>query len=220
MKSKEKRDFIDSLNRTILMAFPKSRAVRKTEYLPKLESYENAIASWEMTRGYLTDGYWRQWIKTFPNFFNADHMTLFLYLLSFEEARIGRIDSADRIAYLNRIRHGINVWHTVLLPTRLLFVHSTGTVLGRAKYSERFVCYQNVSIGASRGKYPVFLGSCVVYSGSSVLGNCEIGNNVVIGAGTLLIDQVIPANSKVFRKGGKICITPLNEDIAAEFFQD
>lgn len=40
----------------------------------------------------------------------------------------------------------------------------------------------------------------MIYSGASILGNSEIGENVVIGAGSLIVDEIIPSNSKVKAK--------------------
>jgi serine O-acetyltransferase len=146
-------------------------------------------------------------------------MTLFLYLLSRAEAQVGRIESADRISYLNKIRNGVDIWHTVSLPSKTVFVHPTGTVLGRAKYGTSLICYQNVTVGGSKGNYPKFHGSCLLYSNVSVLGNCNIGTNVVIGAGTLLVDKDIPDSSTVFGRGRDLVIRPNPKDLDREFFK-
>jgi serine O-acetyltransferase len=213
----ETSDFIDSFNQLISLAFPCQIELGKS-YYPSRESFENAIYSWQETKKLLKIKYWSDWESSLPNTYNADHMTLFSYLLAKEEVKLGKSTSADRICYLNRIRNGINVWHSVDLPGKTLFVHAIGSVIGNATFGTSLVCYQNVTVGGSKGKYPVFQGSCVIFAGASVIGNCSIGDNVVIGAGALVIDEDIPANSTVIGKVPNLRVLPLGRTEVDEFF--
>jgi len=213
----ETSDFIDSFNQLISLAFPYQIELGKS-YYPSRESFENAIYSWQETKKLLKIKYWADWESSLPNSYNADHMTLFNYLLAKEEVKLGKSASADRICYLNRIRNGINVWHSVDLPRKTLFVHAIGSVIGNATFGTSIVCYQNVTVGGSKGKYPVFQGSCVIFAGASVIGNCSIGDNVVIGAGALVIDEDIPANSTVIGKVPNLRVLPLGRTEVDEFF--
>lgn len=217
MNTKDTSEFIDSFNKLILLTFPRQNELDKG-YYPSRESFQNAINSWQETKKYLKIKYWSDWESSLPNAYNADHMTLFSYLLAKEEVKLGKITSADRLCYLNRIRNGINVWHSVDLPSKTLFVHAIGSVIGNATFGTSIVCYQNVTVGGSKGKYPVFQGSCVIFAGASVIGNCSIGNNVVIGAGALVIDQDIPANSTVTGRVPNLRVLPLGTTSADEFF--
>ena len=213
----ETSDFIDSFNQLISLAFPYQIELGKS-YYPSRESFENAIYSWQETKKLLKIKYWSDWESSLPNSYNADHMTLFNYLLAKEEVKLGKSASADRICYLNRIRNGINVWHSVDLPRKTLFVNAIGSVIGNATFGTSIVCYQNVTVGGSKGKYPVFQGSCVIFAGASVIGNCSIGDNVVIGAGALVIDEDIPANSTVIGKVPNLRVLPLGRTEVDEFF--
>lgn len=217
MTMSETSEFIESFNKLISWAFPCQIELDKG-YYPSKESFKNAIYSWQETKKLLKIKYWSDWESSLPNTYNADHMTLFNYLLAKEEAKLGKSISADKICYLNRIRHGINVWHSVDLPRKTLFVHAIGTIIGNATFGSSLICYQNVTIGGSKGKYPVFQGSCVIFAGASVIGNCSVGDNVVIGAGALVIDKDIPANSTVTGAVPNLRILPLGRIAVDEFF--
>ena len=214
------KKFQDSISKIIEYSFGESRKVQDLENFPQEESYVAAVSKWNKLReSYVSLKYWSDWDNEIPNLHNSDHMTVFLYLLAREEAASGKIQSADRLSYLNRIRNGIDLWHTVTLPNRFFVVHPIGTVLGRAIYADKLVFYQNVTIGSSNNHYPTFKGSCLIYSGASILGNSLIGENVVIGAGTLLIDQEIPPNSMVFGTPGNLKIRPLEYKCSKAFFK-
>ena len=218
MSSESLIDFTNHINSLILSEFPSSNIDSNMEYLPLQNSFEKAIFSWAKIKSEIKVKYWKDYYKDYPNKFNSDHMALFLYRLAREEAQAGRIESADRIAYLNKIRNGLDVWHTVALPVKTLFVHPIGTVLGRAKYGSSLICYQNVTVGDSKGNYPEFLGSCLLYSNVSVLGKSKIGSNVVIGAGTLVIDKAIPNNSIVYGQGKNLTIKPNPTNLFDDYF--
>ena len=213
----EIEDFINSYNQIISFTFPYQIRLDK-DFHPSRESFENAIYLWQETKQLLKVKYWSDWESSLPNVYNADHMTLFTYLLAKEEFKLGKKSSADRVCYLNRIRNGIDAWHSVDLPRKTLFVHAIGSVLGRATYGSGLVCYQNVTIGASKGNYPVFHGDCVIFSGATVLGNCSIGSNVLIGAGALVIDTDVPSNSKVTGRAPNLKVVPLEKTIIDDFF--
>ncbi len=49
--------------------------------------------------------------------------------------------------------------------------HPVGTVLGRASYSDYFICYHNCTVGANLDNdYPSFGRGIVMYGGSRVIG--------------------------------------------------
>jgi serine O-acetyltransferase len=150
---------------------------------------------------------------------NSDHMAMFLYLLSRKIiTRLGDFKIADSISYLNKIMHGIDVWHTVELPKNFIFVHPIGTVLGKASYSDFIAVYQGVTVGSSTSKFPTFDGPVVLYSNVSILGDCYIGRNTVIGANTMLIDKKIPPDSNVWNSK-ELVIKQHFEDIKQNFMR-
>jgi serine O-acetyltransferase len=134
--------------------------------------------------------------KFFP--LNSDHFSMFLYLLSRKiKMNTKSNDIADTVSYINKILHGIDVWHSVELPNEFFFVHPVGTILGQAKYGDFLAVWQGVTIGGAGGKYPTFQGSTVIYSNASVLGNSTIGHNTIIGANVVLLNIDVPPDCKV-----------------------
>ena len=104
----------------------------------------------------------------------------------------------DQIFLSIKSRCCIDLFYEFELKQYFLPQHAFAAVLGRARYSEFLVITQNCTIGNNKGRYPELGKGVVLRPGSMVLGDCKIGDNVHIGAGVLIIDEDIPANSVVF----------------------
>jgi len=52
----------------------------------------------------------------------------------------------------------------------------------------------------------------VLYANATILGDTHIGNNVLISAGTYLLNEKIPENSIVFGKSPNIAIKKKSEE--------
>jgi serine O-acetyltransferase len=62
-------------------------------------------------------------------------------------------------------------------------------VLGRASYSDYFICYHNCTVGANLDNdYPSFGRGVVMYGGSRVIGKTSVGDNSFVSAGAIVID--------------------------------
>jgi serine O-acetyltransferase len=83
------------------------------------------------------------------------------------------------------------------MPDIFLLVHPVGTVLGHAKYSNYLVCYEQCVVGAIGDIYPTFGSGAVMYARTSVLGNCQVGNDVVFAANSFVIDIEVPSDTVV-----------------------
>jgi serine O-acetyltransferase len=122
---------------------------------------------------------------------------MFLYFLSNTLYKNGvDLSLCEKIFYLNKVLHGIDVFYELELPDIFLFVHPVGTVLGRAQYSDYLLVYQKCTIGSSHdvGDYPILGKYLAIYEGSSILGNCLIGDNCKFAAHSLIIDQDLDSN--------------------------
>lgn len=136
----------------------------------------------------------------------------FLYYLSHDiymNANIGQL--CDKIYYLNKIFNSVDLFYAIELPERFGAEHPLGAVMGRARYSNGFFFYQGCTVGGTRDKqgkiyYPELGENVHMYSNSSILGNCHIGNNVNIGAGCIVKNQDIPDNSTVFGQSPNLII--------------
>tara|TARA_R110002124_G_scaffold71080_5_gene190470 strand:+ start:52504 stop:53190 length:687 start_codon:yes stop_codon:yes gene_type:complete len=136
--------------------------------------------------------------QTLFNHLNSDHYASFLYVLSNQAWRENKITLAEKLFYLNKALNGFDCFYSVELPEIFMLVHPVGTVLGNAKYQDYLVVYQNVTVGSTlAGVYPEFGKGCILYSKASVIGNCNIGENVVFGANSLLINSTVLLNQSV-----------------------
>ena len=130
------------------------------------------------------------------NHLHADQYAMFLYLTSHALYRGGAdVRTCDKIFHLNRLLHGIDAFYEVDLPDIFLFVHPLGTVLGRGRYADYFLVYQRCGIGSNRNIYPTLDRFVTLRPGSSILGNCHIGENCTMAAGACILDRDLEANS-------------------------
>lgn len=133
------------------------------------------------------------------NYLHPDHYAAFLYMLANTVSRRDRSDPlAFRLFYLNKVLHGLDVYHDTELPEVFQFMHPVGTVLGQAKYGNFFCVYQGCSVGSGEDQcFPEIGEFVVLYAGASVIGRSRIGNNVVIGTKSLVLNTDIPDNKVV-----------------------
>lgn len=130
---------------------------------------------------------------------HGDHYTSFLYLLGNTIHHTGaRPDLAQASFLLNKMLHGIDAFYAIELPEIFLFIHPVGTVLGNARYRNYFIVYQNCTIGStSDGIYPKFDVGTVLFAKATVIGNCQVGRNVIFGANSFVLNQTIPSGTTV-----------------------
>ncbi|BCA94943.1 hypothetical protein TUM19329_13040 [Legionella antarctica] len=153
------------------------------------------------------------------NHLNSDHYSMFLYLIANEAYKHQFINVAEKAFLLNKALHGIDAFYSIALPEVFLFVHPIGTVLGNAHYSDFFVVYQNVTIGTDvNGVYPIFGKANILYSKSSVIGHCTIGNNVCIAANAFIRNSNIPDDAIVLGLHPDVKIKKNNKDNKKDFF--
>lgn len=147
--------------------------------------------------------------------FNPYHSVqymIFLYYLShdiyknFQQPLL-----CDKIYYLNKIFHSVDLFYAVELPAHFGAEHPLGAVMGRAKFSDGFFFYQGCTVGGTRDKeghlyYPIIEENVHMFANSSILGRCHIGRNVNIGAGCIVKNQDIPDNCTVFGESPNLII--------------
>ena len=143
--------------------------------------------------------YYSEGENTLFNHLNSDHYASFLYLLSNTVHRSGMGDEiASKIFMLNKALHGLDAFYGVELPEIFLFVHPVGTVIGNGTFGNYFVIYQNCAVGATpTDGYPTFGEGVLMYAKSTVIGGCKVGNNVVLGANTFVLNHDIPDRTTV-----------------------
>ncbi len=132
------------------------------------------------------------------NHLNTDHMASLLYFLGNTIWQsTGDQELPTRLFYLNKILHGVDLYFSVKMPRIFMLVHPVGTVIGQADYDDYLVIYQNVTIGSDNGVYPKLDKEVILYSKSSVIGDCRVGSNVVFAANSFICNTNIPDNTIV-----------------------
>ena len=163
--------------------------------------------------------YWKlpEGTVKFSPFHSVQYMTL-IYILANELYHNG-VGSAltDKLYYLNKIMNGLDMYYAIDLPEVWSAEHPVGSVLGRAIYGDGFFFYQGCTVGGNIGKdgvlyYPKIGKNLRMYANSSLIGKCDIGDNVILGAGALVKDAVIPSNSLVFGQSPNLIIKELKRN--------
>jgi serine O-acetyltransferase len=107
------------------------------------------------------------------------------------------------LSYLNQIIFGIEISPKCTIGPGIFFPHTSGTVIGASKIGRNVTIFQGVTLGAKEmdmGFDPTLrpeIGDYVVVgAGAKVLGGISLGDNVRIGANSVLLRSV-PANATV-----------------------
>lgn len=86
-----------------------------------------------------------------------------------------------------------------LYKAKTKFPHPVGIVIGmKVKMGMNCEIYQNVTIGTKEtadfknGKYPEIGNNVIIYPNSLIIGNIKIGDNSIIGAGSVVLSDVPP----------------------------
>lgn len=147
----------------------------------------------------------------FNPYHSVQYMT-FLYYLSNELQRQHYSNVlCDKVYYLNKIMNCVDLFYAIDLPDVFSAEHPVSSVMGRASYSNGFFFYQGCTVGGSMDKegiinYPIIGENVRMFSNSSILGKCIIGNNVKIGAGAIVKNQDVPDNTIVFGESPNLVI--------------
>jgi serine O-acetyltransferase len=110
---------------------------------------------------------------------------------------------AHLLSYLNQVIFGIEISPRCPIGPGIFFPHTSGTVIGASKIGRDATIFQGVTLGARQidMKYdpalrPELGDFVVVGAGAKVLGGISLGDNVRVGANSVLL-QSVPANATV-----------------------
>lgn len=152
---------------------------------------------------------------------HSDHYAIFLYYLAnsaFRE-RPGH-PIADKAYALNKALHALDAFYEVELPDVFAVQHPVGTVLGRASYSDYFICYHNCTVGANLDNdYPSFGHGIVMFGGSRVIGRTAVGDNSFVSTGAIVIDGgALAADSILHGIYPKAARSPTSRNVVRDIF--
>lgn len=144
------------------------------------------------------------------------------YRIAHEVYAFGNHIAARVISELAHGQTGIDINPGATIGSPFFIDHGTGIVIGETAIIGKYVkLYQGVTLGAltlsqghalrGRKRHPTIGDYVTIYSGASILGDVNIGDNVVIGSNVFLLKSIKP-NSRVVipepeleirEKGGK-----------------
>ena len=115
------------------------------------------------------------------------------------------------ISQVSRFFTGIEIHPGATIGRRFFIDHGMGVVIGEtAEVGDDVLLYQGVTLGGTgneKGKrHPTLGNHVVVGTGAKVLGNIRIGDDVKIGAGSVVVHPV-PDNSTVVGIPGRVVRT-------------
>lgn len=103
----------------------------------------------------------------------------------------------SKIYNLLKVSSSMDLYYEVVMPKIWFFDHPVGAVIGRACFSDFFSFTQGCTVGNNKGRYPFISHHVSMLSNSKVLGNCNIGDHVIISANCYIVDTDIPPFSIV-----------------------
>lgn len=132
----------------------------------------------------------------------------------------GRKNIALFISFINRSMTGIEIHPAAKIADGFFIDHGMGVVIGETtEIGQNVTLYKGVVLGGTgkeHGKrHPTIGHNVVVSSNAIVLGSIKIGNNVKIGAGSVVLNDV-PDNCTVVGVPGRIVVkngTRIPDDI-------
>ena len=115
------------------------------------------------------------------------------------------------MSQISRMFTGIEIHPGARIGRRFFIDHGMGVVIGETtEIGDDVLLYQGVTLGGTgkeKGKrHPTIGNQVVIGTGAKVLGNIAIGDNVKVGAGSVVVHSV-PANSTVVGVPGRIVRT-------------
>ena len=115
------------------------------------------------------------------------------------------------ISQISRFVTGIEIHPGAKIGRRFFIDHGMGVVIGEtAEIGDDVLLYQGVTLGGTGNekgtRHPTLLNRVVVGTGAKVLGNIVIGNDVKIGAGSVVV-KAVPDHSTVVGIPGRVVRT-------------
>jgi len=114
------------------------------------------------------------------------------------------------VSHINRFLTGIEIHPGAVLGEGLFIDHGMGIVIGETtEIGKNVTLYKGVVLGGTgkeKGKrHPTIGDNVVISSNATVLGSIKIGNNVKIGAGSVVLKDV-PDNCTVVGVPGRVVV--------------
>jgi serine O-acetyltransferase len=122
------------------------------------------------------------------------------------------------VSHLSRLFTGIEIHPGAKIGQRLFIDHGFGVVIGEtAEVGDDVLLYQGVTLGGTGGergkRHPTVRNRVVIGAGAAILGNIELGADVKVGAGSVVVHSV-PPGATVVGIPGKV-VKARNEELGS-----
>ena len=164
----------------------------------------------------------RAWTPGRFDYLHSTQYCQFLYYLSNTIwRRTGETEVPTKLFLLNKALNAIDCFYEIDLPERFFIGHSVGIVLAKATYGDRFVLYQNCTVGKNHGVAPVIEDGVVMFPNSVIIGRCRIGAGSVLSQGCGVVNRDTPGRALVFAaEGGGLAFRPIGTPVLQQVFRD
>jgi serine O-acetyltransferase len=103
------------------------------------------------------------------------------------------------LTYLNILFFGLEVSPRCEIGSGIFFPHTSGTVVGAIRIGNKVTIFQGVTLGAKEldmgfnsALRPEVGDGVILGSGCKILGGIRVGDNVTVGANSVVVDSVNP----------------------------
>lgn len=215
--SLSKHELIDYTSRQLNHFFPDNNTVRLNEYK---NAVGTALDRLEFCFKHCTLKHYFNGEEVLFNHLFSDHYVMYVWYLANSLWRDNAPgDICNKLYYLNKTLHGLDCNYNTALPDIFLLFHCSGTMLGKATYSDFFVALQGCTIGSQKGVYPVMDKGVSLTAHSSIIGNCKVGKNVSLSAYTNVFETDIPDKTVVYKdQSGAVVFKSAKTSYAQTFF--
>ena len=148
----------------------------------------------------------------FNSLHNAQYSMYLYRMANLIKKEYNDVDLCDKIYGLSKIVSSADLYYEVELPKIWFCDHPQGAVLGRADYADYFSFSQGCTVGNNKGRYPRFGEYVTMFSNSKILGDCNVGDHVIMSANSYILDTNIPPFSIVFGSSPYPVIHRITED--------
>ena len=121
---------------------------------------------------------------------------------------------------LNKALNGIDLFYEIEMPPVFFIGHSVGIVFAKASYGNYLVIYQNSTVGKNHGVAPVLGEGVIMYAGTAIIGDCQVGDGTVLSQGVSLINTHSPGQCTIYRgDAGRVVFKPTRRNALLDIFR-